>query len=169
MDKSREVSKLLVSAVVLGGLLLSSQVCAQSAKQLVGTWTLVSAVTIQADGTKSPTFGPNGQGLLMFDAGGRYSLQICRPDRAKFASNNRLKGTPEENQTAVHACNPHWGRYTVDEKERAIIFHIERAMFPNWEGIEQKRNFTITGDELKYVVPAASGGGTAEVVWKRAK
>ena len=171
MDKSREVSKLLASAAVLVGLMLSatSQVWAQSAKQLVGTWTLVSATVTQPDGTKSFPFGANGQGLLMFDANGRYSLQICRPDRAKFASNNRAKGTPEENQTTVQGCNPHWGKYTVSEADRAIIFQIERAMFPNWEGIEQKRTFTITGDELKYAVPAASAGGTAEVVWKRVK
>ena len=42
-------------------------------------------------------------------------------------------------------------------------------MFPNWEGAEQKRAFRISGDELTYNVPAASGGGTAEFVWRRAK
>jgi hypothetical protein len=42
-------------------------------------------------------------------------------------------------------------------------------LFPNWEGTEQKRPFTIKGDVLKYVVPTASTGGTAELVWKRAK
>jgi hypothetical protein len=69
----------------------------------------------------------------------------------------------------VQGCNPHWGKYSVDEKDHALIFHIEHAMYPNWQGIEQKRSFTNNGDELKYGVPAASAGGTAEVVWRRAK
>jgi len=167
----REVVGSLGGIALVGALMLSglSESRAQQAKQLVGTWTLVSATTTRPDGTKYPTFGADGQGMLIFDANGRYSLQICRTGRAKFASNNREKGTPEENQAAVHGCNPHWGKYTVSEADRAIVFNIEHAMFPNWEGIQQKRTFTIAGDELKYVVPAASAGGTAEVIWRRAK
>ena len=71
---------------------------------------------------------------------------------------NRLQGTPEEYKAAVHGCNPHWGRYAVTS-DGAIVFKIEHAMFPNWEGMEQKRPFSISGDELRYKVPAASGGG----------
>ena len=147
----------------------ASDAAAQSAKGLVGSWTAVSSVVTLPDGKKIQTFGPNPQGMLIFDASGRYALQICSPNRPKFASNNRDKGTPEENQAAVKGCNPHWGKYTVDEKDRAIVFNIEHGMFPNWEGTQQKRPFTITGDELKYVVPTASVGGTAELVWKRVK
>ena len=118
---------------------------------------------------KSSHSGPTRRGMLSFDSSGRYSLQICRPGRAKFASNNRVKGTAEENQATVSGCNPHWGKYSVDEKDHAIIFQIEYAMFPNWEGIQQKRSYTITGNDLKYVTPAESGGGIPEVVWRRAK
>jgi hypothetical protein len=49
------------------------------------------------------------------------------------------------------------------------VFKIEHAMFPNWEGTEQKRKFSISGDELTYHVPTASAGGTSELVWRRAK
>jgi hypothetical protein len=59
------------------------------------------------------------------------------------------------------------GRYTISDG--AILFKIEHAMYANWEGTEQKRTFSISGDELKYHVPTASAGGTAEVVWKRVK
>ena len=78
-----------------------------------------------------------------------------------------MQGTPEENKAAVHGCNPHWGRYAVTE-DGAILFKIEHAMFANWEGTEQKRLYTIKGDELTYKVPTASAGGTAQLVWKRA-
>ena len=45
----------------------------------------------------------------------------------------------------------------------------ETSTFPNWDGTEQKRPFTVTSDELKYTVAAASGGGTVTIVWKRTK
>jgi len=143
----------------------AQQKTGDSAKQIIGTWTMVSNNITHPDGKKTQPFGPNPVGMIIFDSGGHYSLQLCRPSRAKFASNNREKGTPEENQATVSGCNPHWGKYSVEGN--AIVFKIEHAMFPNWEGIEQKRNFTIVGNELKYTVPAASAGGVGEVVWRR--
>jgi hypothetical protein len=157
----------LVSAVFLALSIPAHQVFAQGMKELVGTWTAVSNENTLPDGQKMHPFGSKPVGILMFDADGRYSLQICRPDRLKFASNNRMQGTPDEYKAAVDGCNPHWGRYSVEGDN--IIFKIEHATFPNWEGVEQKRPFTIKGDELTYKVPAASTGGTSEVVWRRAK
>ncbi len=87
----------------------------------------------------------------------------------KFASNNRTKGTPEENQAIVAGSLGHFGKYTVDEKDKAFTFHIEASTYPNWDGTAQKRPFTISGDELRYGTAAASGGGRADLVWKRVK
>jgi Lipocalin-like domain len=62
-----------------------------------------------------------------------------------------------------------FGTYSVSEADRTIAIHIEGSSFPNWNGADQKRLFVFSGDELKLISPAASGAGTAEVVWKRAK
>jgi Lipocalin-like domain len=167
-DVMARLTAFAAAAALITGLALSmGYALGQSAKELQGTWMAVSAETTAPDGKKAQPFGPNPQGLLMFDGEGRYSLQICSANRPKFASNSRGQGTPEENKAAVLGCNPHWGRYTVSDG--AIVFKIEHAMYPNWEGTEQKRKVSVAGDELKYHVPAASTGGTAEVVWKRAK
>ncbi len=148
----------------------ASDAVAQSAKDLAGSWTLVSVDNVRPDGSKLPLFGPSPQGTLMFDAGGRYSIQICSTGRPKFASNDRMKGTAEENQAAVVGCNPHWGRYSVNAADRVILFQIDHATYTNWEGTEQKRSFTLTGDELKYSVPNPSAtGANPVVVWSRAK
>lgn len=141
----------------------------QSAKDLVGSWTLVSYERTTPDGKKDQPFGPNPHGIMMFDAGGRYSRQIMRGGKAKFASNDRTKSTPEENRTVLPNNNSHFGKYSIDEANHAIVFKIENAIFPNLEGTVEKRPFTITGDELKYTVPAPSvGSGVSELVWKRA-
>ena len=64
----------------------------------------------------------------------------------------------------------HFGTYAVNEAEKSITFHVQTSTFPNWDGVDQKRPFTVSGDELKYTVPVASGGGgSAEVVLKRLK
>jgi hypothetical protein len=137
-------------------------------EQLIGTWTYVSVDTVHPDGSRVPIFGPNPQGRASFDSNGRYMLLTARSGQPKFASNNRMEGTPEENKAVVQGSIAHFGRYTVNEADKTITFHIETSTFPNWNGVEQKRPFTLTGDNLKWTT-AASSGGSAEVVLKRAK
>ena len=137
-------------------------------EQLVGTWTYVSVDIVRSDGNRVPLFGPNPQGLAIFDSNGRYLLLTSRAGQPKFASSNRMEATPEENKAVVQGSIAHFGRYTVNEADKIITFHIETSTFPNWNDIEQKRPFTLTGDELKWTT-AGSSGGSAEVVLKRAK
>ena len=163
------LNKLKVATIALVGTALFADTApAQTAKELIGAWTLVSDENVRADGSRVQVMGANPQGLLIFDADGRYSLQLLRPNRPKFASNNRMEGTAEENKAAVQGANPHWGTYSINESDRTIDFKIEHAFFPNWEGTEQKRPFTLTGNQLRYTA-TASTGGTAELVWRRAK
>ena len=137
-------------------------------EQVVGTWSYVSVDTVRPDGTREQMYGPNPKGLVIFDSHGHYALVNARSDLAKFVSNNRTQGTAEENRAVVQGSIAHFGSYTVNEPDRTITFLIEGSTFPNWNGIEQKRPFTLTGDELKWTTPA-SGGGLGEVVLKRAK
>ena len=139
-------------------------------EQLVGSWEYVSNDTIGPDGTRVPSFGPNPRGLLTFGSDGRYVLLIARADLPKFASGKRMEGTPEEHKAVVQGSIAHFGRYTVDEAGKTINFQIDTSSFPNWSGIEQKRPFTLAGDELRWTNAASSsGGGSAEVVLRRAK
>jgi len=155
-----------VIACLLGVALFACDAAAQTAKDLVGTWTPVSITAVQ-DGKTIEPYGPNPKALLMFDDKGRYPSLIIRSDLPKFASNNRTMGTPEENKAVVRGTNAHFGTYAVEGDK--LVLHIESATFPNSTGAEQRRPFTLTGDELKVIVPVASGGGTSTLVWKRAK
>jgi lipocalin-like protein len=138
-------------------------------EQILGAWTYVAVDTVRPDGSRTPMYGPDPQGMVIFDASGHYALVNARADQPKFASNNRLDGTPEEYKAIVQGSIAHFGRYTVNEADKTITFHIETSTFPNWNGIEQKRPFTLNGDDLKWTTPSASGGGSGEVVLKRAK
>jgi len=138
-------------------------------EQLVGTWVLVSIYNQRQDGNKFEPFGPNPTGILMFDANGRISLQILGSRLPKIAANNRQEGTTEENKAIVQGTLCFFGTYTVSEADGSLNLHIESSSFPNWNGTDQKRFQTLTGDELKWTNPAPASGGTAYVVWKRAK
>jgi hypothetical protein len=147
----------------------AQQAATQSAKdQLVGAWMLVSNYNERPDGSRFEPLGANPTGMLIFDDNGHMSSQLMRSSLPKFASNNRQEGTPEENRAIVQGVLCYFGTYSVNEVNHTLNFHIESSSFPNWNGTDQKRSFTITGDELTYIAPGASGG-IAHVVWKRAK
>ncbi len=147
--------------LLLAGLALpAADTMAQGAKQLVGAW----------DTPKSASYGENARGLLIFTADGHYQLSIQRATLPKIASNNRTKGTPQEDHAVVEGSINHFGRYTVDDKKKTVTFHIEGSTFPNWIGTTQERPYTITGDVLVYKVAVVSGTGQpGETGWKRAK
>src|SRR6516162_52731 len=73
-------------------------------EQLVGTWTMVSNVNTHPDGSKYEALGPNPKGVFILGADGHFAITIIGEARRKFASNNRLEGTPDENKAAVHGA-----------------------------------------------------------------
>ena len=131
---------------------------AVTASSLVGTWTLTAADNLLPDGSRVRAYGPSPQGILVFGAEGRYTLQIFRADRMKFASGDKFHGTPEEYKDASLGMSCHFGRYTVDSEKGTITFQIEQASFPNWDGATQTRPFTLTGDDREWHVPATPDG-----------
>ena len=154
--------------LILGCLLFVTGSEAQSSKEdIVGTWSFVKNETTRADGTKFDTYGAKPIGILMFDSGGHFSLFIANTERLKFASGNRLDGRPEEYKAAVQGSISYFGKYSIDETAKTINFDIEGSSFPNWDGVTQKRPFTITGDELRFTNTSGSSGGGVLVVLKR--
>jgi hypothetical protein len=106
------------------------------------------------------------------DRNGRISVQFIGSDLPKFASNDRLEGTPGENKAAVQGILCYFGTYSVNDADRSPNIHIESSSFPNWRGADQKRFLTLTEDEMKWINHNASTGGpsfTGHTVWKRAK
>ncbi len=139
---------------------------------LVGSWSLLIADDVNADGTHAPEFGPNAMGIAMFGADGHYSLQIMRAARPKFAANSRTKGTADENKTAIQGMISHFGTYTVNEADKTLTFRIEGSSFPNWDGTTQKRTITALNqdDVVTWTNPTPSDGAPhAELAWKWVK
>jgi hypothetical protein len=151
----------LVTLAVMIGPLLAGPASAESSRDLVGTYEFVHEV--RDVGGQQTTV--EAKGVLVFDAGGTYTLTIIGPNVPKVASNNRMTATPDEAKAIVAATTAHFGTYSVNDGN--LIFKIECASFPNWNGVEQKRPFKLNGDQLQYSVMGASGGGNITLTWKR--
>jgi hypothetical protein len=136
---------------------------------LEGSWELASAYEILADGTRVTAYGEHPRGRMMVDADGRYSIQIFRPDRPRFAAGDKTRGTPEEYRAAVLGSSTHFGRVHALSDGKTLVFSVESASWPNWEGKEQRREYSFRHGELRYAVPAgASGNGTiAWSIWRK--
>jgi hypothetical protein len=92
-------------------------------------------------------------------------------NRPRFASNNRMIGTPEENRAVSQGVVAYFGTYTIDEPNHVVTLYIEQSSLPNWNGTDQQRRFAFTGDELRYTAASstANPAESAELVWKRVR
>ena len=170
--RSFATTTMLCLAIAMAADSAAGQQPGKSAKErFVGSWTLVSSNYVHPDGSKIEPFGPNAKGMLVFDGTGRFATQIMSADRPKFASNNRMIGTPEEYRATSQRVVAYYGTYTVSEPDRIVTLHIERSSFPNWDGTDQKRSFWFTEDELRYTAASstANPAEAAQLVWKRAR
>lgn len=63
---------------------------------------------------------------------------ISGGNRARFAADAMMKGTPQEPQAAFKGYVVHFGRYESEEAE-GIVHHVERFTFPSLTGSGQRR------------------------------
>ncbi len=148
----------VIAMTALGLAMSTIDAAAQGGKALVGTWEWVSVDNAAADGTRTQPFGPKPGGYLTFGADGRFVWLITRPGRAKFASGRRDQGTPDENKATVQGSLAYCGTYAVSND--TLIMRIEASTYPNEEGAEQKRVFTLNGDQLTWRNPTVSTGAS---------
>ena len=169
MSLHRTLSRLAIAACLLPGLAGASgarMAGTHGDVSLAGTWTLVAADVLHPDGSRSHDYGEAPKGLLTIDRVGHYSLQIFRSDRSRFAG-AKTSGSPDEYRAAVMGSSTHYGTLMVEPAKHQLVFHIEGASFPNWEGQVQRRTFELRDDTLSYRVPPRPDGNVPVSVWRR--
>ena len=168
--RTRWLTEDLLIVIAMASAFLSEAANAQNlGMQVVGTWIAVSQY-VEQDGKRVEPFGSSPKGMVVYDANGRFILMLQRATLPKFASNNRMAGTAEENKAIVQGSIAYFGRYSVDEKEGKINLHYDGSTYPNWDGEDQIRLISVSGDELKIISPvSAVGGGVVHLVLRRAK
>jgi hypothetical protein len=164
-DMNRQIAGMVLASVVP-----AVQTVQATVPDLAGTWTLVAADVQRPDGSVERDYGAAPRGRLVIDAQGRYALQIFKAERPRFASADKAAGTGDEFRAAVLGSSTHYGTIALEDGQ--LVFRIEAASFPNWEGAVQRRSFELHGDdlhgdELRYRVPARPDGGIPISVWRR--
>ena len=112
-----------ISAVTTFGLVFLAGLAAAQKKslkeQLVGTWILVEAVDVAADGSKTNSWGANPKGTYMFDTSGHFTQMLIRSDLPKIP-NRAQGGTPEQNKLIASGAIAMYGTYSVNDTEKTI-------------------------------------------------
>ena len=139
--------------------------------RFVGTWRLLECYGKWSDGRISYPYGDKPEGQLIYDGHGNFSGQIAGSGRPAFETGNLLKGTPEEIKTAFEGYIAYYGTYEVDESKDQVTHHVQSALFPNWIGDIQTRNFEFEGKKLRLNTQPIKGSRadlTNTLLWERA-
>ena len=87
---------------------------------------------------------------------------------AKFAANDLLSGTPEEEAQAEETYVSYCGQYDFDGDK--VVHHVELSLFPNCVGVDQERLVELAGNRLTLSTPPILLRGiqqTAHLIWER--
>lgn len=138
------------------------------ARQVVGTWEIVSVDITSAGGTQVQPFGPRPRGIIMLDASGRYANVFGNPDRPRISADNRLAITPEQFGAAAKEFAANFGTWSVAETDRTITLQFEGSLDPNNEGAKATYSLALAGDDMRFSIILPSR--RVEVVdYRRAK
>lgn len=143
------------------------------ASQFIGTWKMVAVEERRPNGeVVEPRYGARPSGYIMYAATGHVAVQIMKPGRPRFASNDAEQATQVEAKSAFDGYGAYFGTYEINEAEGYVIHHVEGSVFPNYVGTDQKRGFELSGDQLILKPPSRQVGGeqhTTRVTWQRVK
>ena len=139
--------------------------------EFVGAWKLISFERRTAAGEVTYPMGQNPAGRLTYDALGRMSAQIMRPDRPKFQAGSPASWSADEKAAAFDGFIAYYGTFSVSETDRVVIHHVEASLYPHWVGTDQRRLYEFSGSQLILRAQNGSGGAGTEsrLVWERAR
>lgn len=129
---------------------------AQTASDFLGTYDLVRTESLNDAGewvTSTELFGPNAQGIIMYDGVGSMSVHIVRQDR-----------DAETGPGMVNGYMAYYGRYEVDPVRGIVTHRREGHINPDQATQEALRGFEFDGDFLILTVEPAR---QLRLFWRR--
>ena len=161
--------RLFMTGAVASAALAAAPQAVEANSQIVGTWTLTSIYRELEDGTKVQNMGERPQGLLFFDAHGRFSHQLMRAGGGRFDC-KAIENAAPENMAAVIGVSSYFGTYEMTPEGDGVVFNIESSLIPRQIGAKQKRFIKVTADTMEYwtpKIPSAKGAFMRRLVWQR--
>jgi hypothetical protein len=137
---------------------------------IIGAWKLVSFEFRKDNGSVIYPFGAEARGSVIYTESGRFSGQLMRINRPKFAIPDQMQGTPEEIEANYKGSISYFGTYEIDTDKGEVNHFVEGSIFPNMEGTKQKRFYELSENQLLLKTPPFKVGGERAVgiiTWKR--
>lgn len=160
--------RLAAALVAFATAVTAGPVLAQSPNLVVGTWRIVSA-TAEADGEISHPYGHEPRGKLVFTQDFHFVEFMYDPAIPKVKSNERGKGTDEENRAILAGSFALYGRYTVDADGVFSGNTVEGSSFPNWvSDVRTTKELTMTVEGNRMTENfQRPGGAKVTIIWER--
>jgi len=136
---------------------------------LIGTWRLLSWENRSVeDGQVSYPLAEDATGYIMYNEDGYMFVAIMGSKRPKFAADDLLSATKEEEARAEETYVSYCGRY--DFLGDTVVHHVEMSLFPNWIGGDQERLVNLRENRLTLSTRPLLLRGiqqTAHLIWER--
>src|SRR6266446_2951381 len=111
-----------------------------AAKQLAGTWKIVSLITSFDRGDTVEPFGPNPKGRLVLTPEGQWIIILT-------GANRRLAKSIDEKATLLDSMLAYSGKYIIDGNRMTIRVDMSSNEIYSGANQNQTRFFNIEGDK----------------------
>jgi hypothetical protein len=142
---------------------------ANRSNNLVGSWKLVSASTVDSSGEQDTApYGVNPVGYLTYTEGGRVTALISFGGRKPLSIGAKPPTLLEEQAEAFKTFLAYGGRYRLSGD--TVVHSVEIASIQNWVNQELVRRVRFQDDQIVLVTPPTMMNGklkTFELVWQR--
>jgi hypothetical protein len=145
-------------------------------QMIIGAWRLVGIDYSGPNGALAdPVFGPNPQGIIIYDQSGWMSVQIVtanRPAIARPATRTSRVVTPDDAKLAAVAFDTYYayfGTWDYNADTSVITHHLNSSLLPYETGLEYRREVTFDGVHLKLIARSQETGEERHrtLVWMR--
>lgn len=136
-------------------------------EDFAGMWKLISYRNEGEDGTVNYPFGQNPKGMIYYDRTGHMGVNIMPEGRTKFKSGDMFNATESEMKDAIRYIG-YSGKFEI--RGNSVIHKIEVSLFPNWEGRDQERFYSLEGNRLTLSTKPMKFEGKqviSRLVWER--
>ncbi len=144
------------------------------AKELLGTWRLISIETVRPGGeVLYPFYGKHPNGLLIYERSGWMSVQIVSDPspRVPLASSREgfLAAPVTEKVAAVEGYYAYYGTWEADPSRGTVTHHIVQSLYPGERGEDGVRHFQLDGERLTLTAHTHEMGEehVRRLVWER--
>ena len=143
---------------------------------IIGAWRLVGIDYSGPNGALAdPVFGPDPQGIIIYDQSGWMSVQIVtanRPAIGRPTTRTSRVVTPDDAKLAAIAFDTYYayfGTWDYNADTSVITHHLNSSLLPYETGLEYRSKVTFDGVHLKLIARSQETGEERHrtLVWTR--